>query len=56
LINANEVVILDYKFTIEESDKHIEQVNNYRILLSEMGYQNIKTYLFYAVKGKLKLV
>lgn len=56
LINANEVIILDYKFTLEESDKHIEQVNNYRILLTEMGYQNIKTYLFYAVKGKLKLV
>jgi ATP-dependent exoDNAse (exonuclease V) beta subunit len=56
LINADEVIILDYKFTIEESDKHIEQVNNYKILLTEMGYQNIKTYLFYAVKGKLKLV
>jgi ATP-dependent helicase/nuclease subunit A len=56
LINADEVIILDYKFTLEESDKHIEQVNNYRTLLSEMGYQNIKTYLFYAVKGKLKLV
>lgn len=56
LINADEVIILDYKFTLEESDKHIEQVNNYRVLLSEMGYQNIKTYLFYAVKGKLKLV
>lgn len=56
LINANEVIILDYKFTLEESDKHIEQVNNYKILLTEMGYQNIKSYLFYAVKGKLKLV
>jgi ATP-dependent helicase/nuclease subunit A len=56
LINADEVIILDYKFTLEESEKHIEQVNNYRTLLSEMGYQNIKTYLFYAVKGKLKLV
>jgi len=56
LINAEEVIILDYKFTLEESDKHIEQVNNYRTLLSEMGYQNIKTYIFYAVKGKLKLI
>ncbi|MBB6239164.1 ATP-dependent exoDNAse (exonuclease V) beta subunit [Pedobacter sp. AK013] len=56
LINAEEVIILDYKFTLEESDKHIEQVNNYKVLLTEMGYQNIKTYLFYAVKGKLKLV
>lgn len=56
LINADEVIILDYKFTLEESDKHAQQVDKYRLLLSEMGYKNIKTYLFYAVKGKLKLV
>lgn len=56
LINDEEVIILDYKFTLEESDTHIKQVDNYRVLLSEMGYKNIKTYLFYAVKGKLKLV
>jgi len=56
LFNNDEVIILDYKFTLEESDKHIEQVNNYSTLLAEMGYENIKTYLFYAVKGKLKLV
>ncbi|WP_343523603.1 UvrD-helicase domain-containing protein [Pedobacter sp.] len=56
LINGDEVVILDYKFTLEESDKHIEQVHAYKALFSEMGYQNIRTYLFYAVKSKLKLV
>lgn len=56
LFNKDEVIILDYKFTLEESDKHIEQVNTYKSLLSEMGYENIKAYLFYAVKGNLKLV
>ncbi|MFC4212190.1 UvrD-helicase domain-containing protein [Pedobacter lithocola] len=56
LINADEVIILDYKFTLEESNKHIEQVDKYRNLLAEIGFKNIKTYLFYAVKGKLKLV
>ncbi|KQR69733.1 exodeoxyribonuclease V subunit beta [Pedobacter sp. Leaf176] len=56
LIDADEVIILDYKFTLEESDSHIKQVDSYRALLGEMGYQNIKAYLFYAVKGKLKLV
>ncbi|RZL36909.1 MAG: DNA helicase UvrD, partial [Pedobacter sp.] len=56
MINPDEVIILDYKFTLEESDSHIKQVDSYRSLLSEMGYRNIKTYLFYAVKGKLKLV
>ncbi|MCZ4242843.1 UvrD-helicase domain-containing protein [Pedobacter punctiformis] len=56
LIHADEVIILDYKFTLEESDKHIQQVDNYRTLLAEMGYKNIKGYLFYAINGKLKLV
>ncbi|KQC01533.1 DNA helicase UvrD [Pedobacter sp. Hv1] len=56
LLNDNEVIILDYKFTLEESDKHIEQVENYKNLMLAMGYQNVKTYLFYAISGKLKLV
>jgi len=56
LINNDSVIILDYKFTLEENDKHIKQVDVYRNLLSEMGFKNIKTYLFYAVTGKLKLV
>ena len=56
LIRENEVIILDYKFTLEESDRHIEQVENYKSLLLAMGYEHIKTYLFYAVSKKLKLV
>lgn len=56
LFVGKEVVILDYKFTLTESEQHIMQVNQYKNLLSEMGYSNIKTYLFYAVSGKLKLV
>ncbi|MGY4383239.1 ATP-dependent helicase/nuclease subunit A [Pedobacter sp. UYP24] len=56
LINGDEILILDYKFTIEESDKHIDQVRNYKNLLLAMGHVHVKTYLFYAVSGKLKLV
>ncbi|MES2828974.1 MAG: UvrD-helicase domain-containing protein [Bacteroidota bacterium] len=56
VITDEEVIILDYKFTIEQSDKHIEQVNTYKGLLLAMGYSNVKTYLFYAVSGTLKLV
>jgi hypothetical protein len=52
----DEVIILDYKFTLEESDKHIEQITTYKNLLQAMDYTNVKTYLFYAVSGKLKLV
>ncbi|TKC55792.1 DNA helicase UvrD [Pedobacter hiemivivus] len=56
LVNGNEVTIVDYKFTQQESDKHIEQVSHYKALLMAMGYTNVKTYLFYALSGQLKLV
>ena len=56
LINENQVTILDYKFTSEQSDKHIEQILNYKKLFTEMGYVNVKGYLFYAFTQQLKLV
>lgn len=56
LVNGNELIIIDYKFTQQESDKHIEQVAHYKELLMAMGYTDVKTYLFYAISGQLKLV
>jgi ATP-dependent helicase/nuclease subunit A len=56
LITEKGVTIIDYKFTLEESSTHIEQVEHYRQLLLAMGYSNVETYLFYAVTGKLKQV
>lgn len=56
LFNKDEVIILDYKFTLTESDKHLEQVENYKKLLLDMGHSQVSAYLFYAVTGKLKLV
>ncbi|SFG56295.1 UvrD-helicase domain-containing protein [Pedobacter insulae] len=56
LINGEEVIILDYKFTLEESNKHMEQIDTYKNLLLAMGYAQVKGYLFYAISGKLKLV
>ncbi len=56
LVSDDGVTIIDYKFTLEESDKHIEQVNHYKSLLVAMGYTQVNTYLFYALTGKLKLV
>jgi ATP-dependent helicase/nuclease subunit A len=56
LIRENEVSILDYKFTVEQSQQHVEQILSYKNLLMQMGYHNIRTYLFYAVDKELKLV
>lgn len=56
LISGNNVVVIDYKFTVKESDAHIKQVYGYRDLLLAMGYQKVDTYLFYAHRAELKLV
>ncbi len=56
LINDDSVVLLDYKFTLEQSDKHVEQVLKYKDLLKQMGYADVQPYLFYAVKKELKKV
>jgi ATP-dependent helicase/nuclease subunit A len=56
IFNGKQVSIIDYKFTAEESDKHIEQIKNYQNLIEAMGYENVKPYLFYALSQKLKEV
>ncbi|MEJ2884072.1 UvrD-helicase domain-containing protein [Pedobacter sp. GR22-6] len=56
LMKAGEVTVIDYKFTQQESDSHIAQVDHYKSLLLAMGYSQVKTYLFYAASGTLKLV
>lgn len=56
LIKDDSVLLLDYKFTLEQSDKHVEQILKYKDLLKQMGYVNVQPYLFYAVRKELKMV
>lgn len=56
LIKDDSVVLLDYKFTLEQNDKHVEQVLKYKQLLKQMGYNDVQSYLFYAIKKELKTV
>lgn len=56
LVSAEEVIVIDYKFTQKQSPAHVKQVHGYRALLQEMGYPKVSTYLFYAHNGELKLV
>lgn len=56
LVNGDQVTVIDYKFTQQESNSHISQVDHYRNLLLAMGYKKVDTYLFYAASGQLKLV
>ncbi len=56
LIKDDTVVLLDYKFTLEQSDKHVEQILKYKQLLKQMGYNDVQPYLFYAARKELKMV
>ncbi|MET4083128.1 ATP-dependent helicase/nuclease subunit A [Pedobacter sp. UYP30] len=56
VLNGNKVSIIDYKFTAEESEHHVAQIKNYQSLIEAMGYDDVKPYLFYASKNKLKAV
>lgn len=56
LLNGDQVIILDYKFTLTQSPEHEEQVLSYKALFHDMGYQRVSAYLFYALSGQLKSV
>lgn len=56
LLSADEVIILDYKFTLVEAKEHIDQVLSYKALFAEMGYNKVSGYLFYAVTKQLKSI
>ncbi|MFN0256022.1 UvrD-helicase domain-containing protein [Pedobacter ureilyticus] len=56
VVHAGGVTIIDYKFTLEQTNQHIEQILNYKDLLTQMGFEKVKSYLFYAVTQELKEV
>ena len=53
MIKDNRVVIIDYKFGDNEDIKHQKQILNYKDLLTEMGYSDIESYLWYYSLDKL---
>lgn len=56
IIARDKVVLLDYKFTLEQDNSHRQQVLRYKDLLEQMGLKNINAYLFYAGNKELKMV
>jgi ATP-dependent exoDNAse (exonuclease V) beta subunit len=49
MFGKDEVIIVDYKFS-EDTDyenKYRKQLNEYKKIVSEIGYKNIKTYLWF---------
>lgn len=49
MFGRDEVIIVDYKFTEdkENENKYHEQLKEYKQIVSNMGYKNIKTYLWF---------
>ena len=49
MIKGDRVIVVDYKFG-EPSDRHRRQAAGYRELLQQMGYENVKSWLWYVEK------
>lgn len=52
IIKGDDAIIIDFKFG-EEHEHYAEQINRYRNLLKEMGYEKTKGYLWYVDKNKI---
>ncbi len=56
MIAQDEVIIVDYKFGESEDRKYNRQVQRYIKSIEEMGYPNVKGYVFYVKAGKIDTV
>ena len=55
MIKGNEAIVVDYKFG-KEHDDYGTQVKKYMTLLAEIGYTNVKGYLWYVYKNQIEEV
>ena len=55
MTDGNEVIVVDFKFGKPISEHH-DQVRRYMSLLTEMGYTNIKGYLWYVYSNLINEV
>ncbi|MFI3314745.1 MAG: UvrD-helicase domain-containing protein [Rikenellaceae bacterium] len=55
LTHGDEAVVIDYKFGLK-SNKHLKQVENYKSLLSQMGYKDVKGYVWYVLENDVTML
>jgi len=55
MIRGNEAVVLDYKFGTPKTE-YIDQVGKYMHIMLNLGYENVRGYLWYGFEGKLEEV
>lgn len=53
LVKDKEAVVIDYKFGQLEENKYIKQVQLYRTSLKQMGYKNVRGYIWYVNLNKI---
>lgn len=53
MLRGGEAVVVDYKFGLEKSPKHKEQIEQYAKLLGKMGYTSVRGYLWYITLGEV---
>jgi ATP-dependent exoDNAse (exonuclease V) beta subunit len=51
--NDSEIIVVDYKFGAQENTKYIRQAQEYSGFLTDMGYKNVKAYIWYVLLGYL---
>jgi ATP-dependent helicase/nuclease subunit A len=52
IFRKGKTLVVDFKFG-EEHDRYADQVNQYRSLLGDMGYDNIEAYIWYVDRNKI---
>jgi ATP-dependent exoDNAse (exonuclease V) beta subunit len=53
IINENEVLVIDFKTGKKRENPHIKQLEEYAESLHNMGYRNIKKYLYYTEEAEV---
>ena len=53
MIKKDEAIVVDYKFGEIEEPRYKRQVKLYMNTISEMGYSNVKGFVFYVKSGKI---
>ena len=47
IISNNAVTVVDFKFGMAKNSRHSRQIEEYKMLLAEMGYADVRGYLWY---------
>ncbi|MGL5636076.1 MAG: Dna2/Cas4 domain-containing protein, partial [Bacteroidales bacterium] len=55
LRNGNTILVIDYKFG-KEQKKYIKQIKEYVKYITQMGYTDVKGYLWYVLSDKIEEV